>query len=507
MGIISFPQHPHNDTLVQLTAPPDWQNPTPDGKYNLVVIGAGSAGVTLAQYAARFGAKVALIEKNLLGGDCLVSGCVPSKALIRAAKVAGELKKGAQFGISADDLALDFAQVMAHVWQARAKIAPHDSAEKFRKLGVDLYFGAAQFTNPNTVEVDGQQLTFAKSAITTGSRPRIVPIPGLQATGFLTNETLWNLTTQPKRLAIIGAGPIGVEMAQAFQRLGTQVTLIEQADTILPREDRDAAAIVQQALEVDGVDLRLGVRVVGVEGDSAEKQMVVATASAESRIAVDEILLAIGRVPNIESLNLAAANVDFTKRGVTVNDYLQTTNPNVYAAGDVALPHQFTHAAGHAASIVFNNALFSAPLRVVPKRKYSDLIMPWATYTSPEVAHVGLSAHEVADSVVDTHYVSLKSVDRGVTDSAENGFIKLHTQRGSDKIVGATIVAENASEMITSVSLAMKNNLGLGAFAGLVMPYPTQSEAIQHAAMRQSIGNTLRRYGEIFGRLMSFTRR
>ncbi|MGB1254125.1 MAG: mercuric reductase, partial [Candidatus Promineifilaceae bacterium] len=492
-----------------LSAPPDWRNPTPSGKYNLVIIGAGSAGVTLAQYAARFGAKVALIEKHLLGGDCLVSGCVPSKALIRAAKTVGEIRKGAQFGVHVRDLSVEFEQVMAHVWKARAEIAPHDSAEKFQSLGIDVYFGEAHFTGPNSLNINGQPLTFAKATIATGSRPRVVPISGLQAVGFLTNETLWNLTRQPKTLAIIGAGPIGVEMAQTFQRLGTQVTLIDRASTILPREDRDAVKLVQAALAADGVRLRLDTTVARVASDAGRKRLFINKSDGAETVVVEEILVAIGRIPNVESLNLAAANVQFSEKGVMVDDTLRTSNPDIYGAGDVALPHQFTHAAGHSASIVLQNALFADPLRVLPKRKYSELIMPWAIYSSPEIAHVGLSEREALarGKAVRTRVVSLGEVDRGVVDSAENGFVKLYTQRGSDKILGATIVAENASELITQITLAMKHNLGLSAFSSVIMPYPTLSEAIQRAALGESVAKTAKKYRGVLKQLMRFARR
>ena len=383
-----LPDHPLNETLIEHAAPRDWVNPTPQDDYHLVVIGGGSAGLVATSAAAQLGARVALIEKGVLGGDCLNVGCVPSKAIIRAGKVAADMKKGAKFGVSvpADQITVDFAKVMEHVWSARAHIAPHDSAKRFTDLGADVFFGTGTFIDGNTIDVDGQKLKFRKALIATGSGPRHIPIPGLADVGYLTNESLWNVTTQPESLAVIGAGPIGAELAQSFQRLGTQVTLIDLAPQILIREDRDAADIVQNALVSDGVNLCLGASTKQVSARDGKKVLEIEQGGETKQIVVDDILLAVGRAPNINGLNLEAAGVEYTKKGVTVDDTLRTTNKNVYAAGDVAMKYQFTHAAGHAAGIVIQNALFPNP----KKLKVSDLIMPWATYTDPEVAHVGL---------------------------------------------------------------------------------------------------------------------
>lgn len=481
----AIPSHELNDILIENVAPRDWKNPTPAAEYDLVVIGGGSAGLVAASAAAQLGAKVALIEKNMLGGDCLNVGCMPSKAIIRASKAMSEINNAAAFGITVPDgVTVDFAKVMEHVWHTRAAIAPHDSAERFTKLGIDIFFDVATFSSEHTVTLgDGVTLTFKKALIATGSQPRHLPIPGLAEAGYLTNETLWNVTTQPQSLAVIGAGPIGCEIAQAFQRLGTQVILIDLSDQVLIREDPDAAAIVQAQLVKDGVDLRLGVKTSAVSAENGKKFLTLDADGALDTVIVDEILLAVGRTPNVDGLNLEAAAVASTKRGVTVDDYLQTTNPDIFGAGDVAMKYQFTHAAGHAAALVVRNALYR-----VPKGKLSSLIMPWATYTSPEIAHVGLYAKDAAEQgiEIDTYTESLEHNDRAIADNARAGFIRVHTKKGSGKIVGATIVASHASEMINEITVAMNNNVGIGKFSSAIHPYPTQSEAITRIATEYS---------------------
>lgn len=477
----SLPTHPLNEKLISHVAPRDWQNPKAAAEYQLVIIGGGSAGLVAASGAAQLGAKVALIEKEMLGGDCLNVGCVPSKAIIRAGKAMGEINDAAALGITVPEgSTVDFAQVMAHVWSARAAIAPHDSAARFTDLGVDVFFGVAEFTGSHTIRVDdGQTLTFKKALIATGSAPRHIPIPGLADAGYLTNETLWNVTTQPQSLAVIGAGPIGCELAQSFQRLGTQVTLIDLAPQVLIREDPDAAAIVQNKLIKEGMTLRLGAMTKNVTVQDGKKVLTVEIDGTAETIAVDEILLAVGRAPNVNGLNLEAAGVSYDKRGVTVDDYLQTTNPDIFGAGDVAMKYQFTHAAGHAAGIVIRNALMR-----LPKAKLSSLIMPWATYTDPEIAHVGLYEKDAAEQgiAIDTYMADMAHNDRGITDNDTSGFVRIHTKKGSDTIVGATIVSKHASETLSEITLAMKHGIGLGKFSSVIHPYPTQAEAITKAA-------------------------
>ena len=484
MSIKQFPKDPQNQLLRENVAPPSWKNPVPNSGYHLVILGGGSAGLVAASVAAQLGAKVALIEKDALGGDCLNVGCVPSKAIIRAAKVIAELRSAERFGIDLHgETTVDFKRVMERVWEVRATISPYDSAERFTKLGVDIYFGTGQFTTEETINVNDQPLTFKRALIATGSRPLVPNIRGLAEVGYLTNETLWNLTTQPKRLAIIGAGPIGCEMAQAFQRLGTQVSLIDIAPQVLIREDPDAAELIQSRLSAEGVELHLATKTMSVSSQNGQKLLNLEQSGEIKSLFVDEILVAIGRIPNIEELNLEIAGVAFHPKGVTVNDYLQTTNKRIYAAGDVALPYQFTHAAGHSAALVVQNALFPTP-----KKSWRNLIMPWATYTDPEIAHVGLYAKDAVEKniAIDTYRASISQNDRAVADGDDEGFIKVHTAKGSDKILGATIVARHAGDIISEITMAMQHKIGLGAISRVIHPYPTQAELITKVASEYS---------------------
>lgn len=470
----------YNQTLIENVHPPDWQNPTPSGRYNLVVIGAGSAGLVAAAGTAGIGGKVALIEKGLMGGDCLNMGCVPSKAVIRSGQVMAEIGRAAHFGVEVGDTRVDFARVMERMRGVRAHISPHDSAVRYSDMGVDVYFGAGKFTGADTIEVAGQTLHFNKAMIATGSHPFVIPFEGLEETGYLTNETIFNLTEQPRRLAVIGGGPIGSELAQAFQRLGTAVTLIDISDHILPREDADAAELVQQSLLADGVTLLLGVKTERIAAENGAKRIYYAKNGQTNYVEVDEILVAVGRRPNVKGLNLEAVGVEYDeKTGVTVNDYLQTTNPRIYAGGDTAVKYQFTHVAGQTGAIVVQNALFP-----FPKRKFSDLVIPWVTYTDPEVAHVGMYPHQAKEQglEVTTFTQSMDKVDRAVAEGELEGFVKIHVKKGTDKILGATVVNRHAGEMLNEITLAMTQGLGLGALSGVIHPYPTQAEAIAKAA-------------------------
>lgn len=495
----------HNEKLIANVHPPAWQNPTPDGRYNLVVIGGGSAGLVAVAGTAGIGGKVALIEKSLLGGDCLNYGCVPSKTVIRSGRVAAEVRDAAQYGVHVPPgTTIDFGQVMARMRRVRADISPHDSAERFTQLGADVYLGEARFTGPDTVEVGGQTLLFNKAVIATGSRASALPIPGLAETGYLTNEDVFNLTERPNRLAVIGGGPIGSELAQAFQRLGTAVTLIDIAPHILPREDEDAADIVQQALLRDGVELLLGVKTQKISAEGGEKLIVYE--DAHGRVAtlhVDEILLAVGRVPNIEGLGLEKAGVTYSKKGVTVNDRLQTSNPRIYAAGDVAVPYQFTHIAAQTAAIVVQNALFP-----FPKRKFSDLLIPWVTYTDPEVAHVGLYPNQAAQQgiEIETFSADMAHNDRAMAEGSTAGFVKIHVKKGTGKILGATIVGRHAGEMLNEITLAMKHNLGMSGLSTLIHPYPTEAEAIAKAASEWNKTRLTPTVAKIFGWWLRRTR-
>jgi pyruvate/2-oxoglutarate dehydrogenase complex dihydrolipoamide dehydrogenase (E3) component len=500
------PADAHNEQLVANVHPADWNNPTPKDRYNLVVIGAGSAGLITAAIAAGLGARVALVERHLMGGDCLNVGCVPSKSLIRAARTIAEVRLAETLGLPISTATeADFGAVMERVRRIRAQISHEDSARRYRdELGVDVFLGSARFAGPDTVEVGDAELRFKKAVIATGARAAIPEIEGLEAAGYLTNETVFELTERPGRLGVIGGGPIGAELAQAFRRLGSDVWVFDRAAQLLPREDADAAQVIERQFEREGISLRLGCTLRRVEALESDKRIHVTRADgALETVDVDAILVAVGRAPNVEGLNLEAAGVAFDpRRGVQVNDYLQTRNPNIYAAGDISMAWKFTHAADAAAKLVVQNALF---LRT---KKLSSLVMPWCTYTEPEVAHVGLYEREAKERGIEltTFEVPLREVNRAVTDGEDEGFVKIHVKRGSDRIVGATIVASHAGEMVSEVTLAMVNKLGLRAILATIHPYPTQAEALKRAAGAYMRSRATPRMGRILERFMAWRR-
>jgi mercury(II) reductase len=501
-----LPADSHNAQLLSNVHPADWINPRPADRYNLVVIGAGSAGLITAALAAGLGAKVALVERHLMGGDCLNVGCVPSKSLIRAARTITEARSAEQFGLHMPASAeVDFGAVMERMRRIRSQISREDSALRYRdELGVDVFLGDARFTDSDTVEVDGTSLRFRKAVIATGARAALPEIEGLEEAGYLTNESVFELTERPNRLGVIGSGPIGAELAQAFRRLGCEVTVLGRARHILPREDADAAQIVQRRFEHEGIRLIHGCKVEKIDVGETGKRIQLTTEDRKTEILeADAVLVSVGRTPNVEGLNLEGIGVDYdNRRGVHVNDYLQTTNPRIYAAGDIAMAWKFTHAADAAAKIAVQNALF---LRT---QKLSSLVMPWCTYTDPEVAHVGLYEHEAAKLGIElsTFQVSLKDVNRAVTDSEEEGFVKVHVKKGSDRILGATIVASHAGEMISEVTLAMVNKLGLGAILNTIHPYPTQAEALKRAAGAYARTRATPRVSRFLERFMALRR-
>ena len=478
--VVVAPMDDHNTKLVAHTHPPDWVNPKPSCRYNLVVIGAGTAGLIVAAGAAGLGAKVALIERHLMGGDCLNYGCVPSKALIRCAKAMADVRNAHALGVHVPEGArVDFAQVMERMRRIRAGISHHDSAARFKELGVDVFLGNACFTGSDTIKVAGTTLRFARAVIATGARAAVPPIPGLAEAGYLTNETVFSLTKIPATLAVIGAGPIGCELAQVFARLGSKVHLIESENRIMPREDPDAAAIVEASMKRDGITIVCGGKAAQVRHDGETKIITLECEGTAHELRVDEILVGVGRAPNVQGMGLDTVGVEFDSRtGVKVNDYLQTTNKRIYAAGDVCFPYKFTHTADAMARIVIGNALFFGRSRT------SKLTIPWCTYTDPEVAQVGLTEHEAAKQniAIDTFRVDMNRVDRAILDSEEEGFLKIHVKKGSDKILGATLVARHAGDMISEITLAMSKGIGLGKVASVIHPYPTQAEVIKRAA-------------------------
>jgi pyruvate/2-oxoglutarate dehydrogenase complex dihydrolipoamide dehydrogenase (E3) component len=508
----TFEIHPldgHNRKLLANVHPADRRNPTASGRYNLVVVGAGTAGLIGALGAAGLGGRVALIERHLLGGDCLNWGCVPSKSIIRSARTIAELRRATEMGIGVPDgIEIDFGAIMTRMRSLRAEISDDDSIQRLTRDGVEVFLGEARFSGPDTVEVfDGQErqiLHFAKALIATGGRARTLPVPGLTEAGYLTNETLFQLTALPRRLAVIGGGPIGAEMAQAFARFGSQVTMFIKDDHFLPREDRDAAAIVQRVFEREGVQLICDASLEEVPQEGGARILHYTLDGRPATLAVDAILVSIGRTPNVEGLNLAAANVEYTAKGVVVDDTLRTTNPKIYAAGDVVLSYQFPHMADASARIVLQNALFPGP-----KKKLSDLVVPWTTFTDPEVAHVGMYAHEAAAAgiKIETFTKSLAEVDRSRTDSETEGFVKIHVKQGTDRMVGATIVATQAGEMLNEITLAMVAGIGLKTLATVIHAYPTQSEAIKKVADGYNRTRLTPRIKQLFGAWLRWARR
>jgi len=475
-----LPADPHNQELLANVHPADWVNPEPQPIYNLVVLGGGTAGLIVAAGAAGLGAKVALVERHLMGGDCLNVGCVPSKALIRPSRLAAEMAKAGQFGLTAaTPQAGDFEKVMERLRRIRSGISHHDSMQRYRdELGVDVFSGEATFSGPDTVEVGGRQLRFKKAVLAMGARAVHPQEEGLAKTGFRTNETIFNLTELPAHLLVIGGGPIGCELAQAFRRLGSEVTIIQRS-RFLPREDPDASALVAEVFEREGIRVLLNAKVKRAQKAGDRKQLVVEQDGKEVILEGDEILIGAGRAPNVEGMNLELVGVEFDiRKGVKVNDNLQTTNPRIYAAGDVCMAWKFTHAADAAARIVIQNTLFKG------KAKLSDLTMPWCTYTDPEVAHVGLYEAEAEKQGIKTDLfkVDMAAIDRAQTDGETEGFIKVLVKKGTDQILGATIVSTHAGEMISEITVAMAAKAGLGTLSKVIHPYPTQAEAIKRVA-------------------------
>jgi pyruvate/2-oxoglutarate dehydrogenase complex dihydrolipoamide dehydrogenase (E3) component len=497
-----WPRDEFNAALLANVHPTDWQNPTPAGRYHLVVIGAGTAGLVTAAGAAGLGAKVALVERNLMGGDCLNVGCVPSKGIIRAARAMQDVRRAGEFGVQGlAGASLDFGQAMERMRRLRAQISPTDSAQRFRELGVDVYFGDARFLDSETIDVGGTRLPFKRAVIATGARAAAPPIPGLDGVRYLTNESLFSLTELPRRLGVIGAGPIGCEMAQAFAQFGSEVLLVTTEQGILPREDRDAAKIVERAMLRDGVRL-LGrgkqLRIAAGGGIRLEVKSLEETYDEP----VDQLLVSVGRAPNVEGLNLESVGVDCHAKGVTVNERMQTTNPRIYAAGDVCSRFQFTHAADFQARIVIQNALF------LGRKRSTSLVIPWCTYTTPEIAHVGLSEHEAREQgiEIDTLVQELRDVDRAILDGEDEGFVKVHLKQGSDKIFGATIVASHAGDLISEITLAMTHGLGLRKIGSTIHPYPTQADAIRKLGDQYNRRRLTPLVKSLFGKWLAWTR-
>jgi pyruvate/2-oxoglutarate dehydrogenase complex dihydrolipoamide dehydrogenase (E3) component/uncharacterized membrane protein YdjX (TVP38/TMEM64 family) len=449
--------------------------------YNLVVLGAGSAGLVSSYIAAAVKAKVALIEKDKMGGDCLNTGCVPSKALIRSAKLLAYGRRAADFGLRRSATEFEFSEVMERVQRVVGKVEPHDSVERYTALGVDCIQGEARITSPYTVEVDGRTLTTRSIIVATGAAPFVPPIPGLDQVDYLTSDNLWQLRELPRRLVVLGGGPIGCEMTQAFVRFGAQVTQVEMGAQIMGREDSDVAAFVRQRFAAEGVNVLTEHAAKQVLIEDGEQVLVCEHQGEQVRIPFDRILVAVGRRANVKGFGLEELGVRLSERGTVETDgFLRTNIPNIFCAGDVAGPYQFTHTAGHQAWYASVNALFGD----FKKFQVDYRVIPWATFTDPEVARVGLNEAEARQQQI-AHEVTvfeLAELDRAIAEGEDHGWIKIITPPGKDKILGVTIVGTHAGDLLAEYILAMKHGIGLNKILGTIHPYPTLAEANKMAA-------------------------
>jgi pyruvate/2-oxoglutarate dehydrogenase complex dihydrolipoamide dehydrogenase (E3) component/uncharacterized membrane protein YdjX (TVP38/TMEM64 family) len=449
--------------------------------YNLIAIGAGSAGLVTTYIGAAVKARVALIERHKMGGDCLNTGCVPSKALIRTARLLADARRAPDFGVKALHAEFDFAAAMERVQRVIAKVEPHDSVERYQGLGVDCISGDARLVDPWTVEVGGRRLTARSIVIATGARPTVPRLPGIETVDYLTSDTVWNIRVQPKRLLVLGGGPIGCELGQCFARLGSQVTIVQRPPRLLPKEDPDAAAAVQLAFEHDGITLALGSEAIRVEKDGDGGRLIVRQHGQERAIEFDRLLLALGRTANVSGFGLEELGVRVSAKGtVEADPLMRTTMPNILVCGDVTGPFQFTHVAAHQAWYAAVNALFG-PFWTF---KVDYRVIPWATFTDPEVARVGLSETEATARGIPfevTRY-GLDDLDRAIADGHDEGYVKVLTVPGKDSILGATIVGAHAGDLLAEFVLAMRHGLGLRKILGTIHSYPTMMEANKYAA-------------------------
>ncbi|PWQ98097.1 FAD-dependent oxidoreductase [Leucothrix arctica] len=449
--------------------------------YNLLVVGAGSGGLVSAYIAAAVKAKVGLIEKHKMGGDCLNTGCVPSKALIRTAKAVHEAQHAEKYGLDNMTPTFDFKTVMDRVHNVIKEIEPHDSVERYTELGVEVITGEAKILDPYRIEVNGKVLTTKNIIIATGARPLVPGIKGLDKVDYLTSDNLWELEDQPERLVVLGGGPIGSELAQSFNRLGTKVTLVERAPTIMGREDDDVAALMQARFIEEGVDVLSSHTAKEFIVEGGENYLLCDSDGVEKRVPFDRVLLALGRTPNVTGFGLEELGVELSNRGTVQTDGFLTTNfPNIYAVGDVAGPYQFTHVAAHQAWYASVNALFGS----VKRFRVDYRVIPWATFTDPEVARVGLNEKDAKEKNIPYEITTygIDDLDRAIADSSNEGSVKILTVPGKDKILGVTIVGKGAGDLIPEFILAMKYNLGLNKILGTIHIYPTMSESNKYAA-------------------------
>ncbi|MBI4169013.1 MAG: mercuric reductase [Acidobacteria bacterium] len=454
------------------------------GIYNVVVIGAGTAGLVTAAGTAGLGGRVALIERHRMGGDCLNYGCVPSKALIKSSRAAALMRQAGRYALDPVEPRVDYGRVARRVKELRARIEPHDSVERFEGLGVDVFLEDARLESPRSVRAGGHLLRTRHIVLATGGRAAVPGIPGLEEAGYLTNETVFEREDPPGRLLVLGGGPIGCELSQAMARLGAQVTLVDRGPQLLHREDPDVAELLRARLEGEGARVILGAQVEAiVPGRGGPQTARISRDGDLLEVAADTILVAAGRRPNVEGLGLERAGVAFTERGVTVDKHLRTSQPNIYAAGDVCGPYQFTHFAEHQARIVVRNILL-APLFGLGRARADDRVVPWTTFTDPEIARVGLNETGAARSAVpiDVHRIPFSDLDRAILDSDETGFVKVLAARGRETILGATVAGPGAGEIIHEFVLAMREGIGLSRLSSMIHVYPTLSQAAQRVA-------------------------